>query len=271
MRIVLPECGLGDALALTAAIREYHVSHPWEPVEVQAGPHAEVFRGNPHVTSDPNVKHRHEVKLETELHGNVGGIAVSFGIQLGIRVQDTTPELWGWKPEAIRPRFTVALDVGARAPSRLWVPERWDEVVSRLAEWDIDCVGVGRGVRMHGNLPAAPRMVKGLAEDLSGTHDSVHQAAGFLSSCDLFLGVDSGGAHLAAAAGIPQVVLYSRSPWYSRAYWNTTPVYWPELCNPGQCDRVCTAPAGVRCLDKIGALEVVRAVRLTLDRYPRRK
>lgn len=267
MILSLPPCGLGDALALTAAVREFHKGSA-EQVAVLSNPYADVFQGNPHFAGVESAPMCKVVYLDVESHGDIGNIAVSFGIQIGARVIDSTPELWNWKRRDVRDNVTVAIDVGSRAPSRRWSRSSWCGVVERLRESGIDVTRVGRDTcGVDGLHPMPEQPIDGLVDDCHNVL-TIHETASVISSCDLFIGMDSGGAHLAAAAGVPQVVIYSRSPWYSRAYWNTTPVFHPEVC-PVMCNRVCSNPMR-RCLDQISPEAVVDAALLALERFPRR-
>lgn len=270
MRVILPSCGLGDALALTAAIREFHVSFPDEPIEVAPCEYMAVFQGNPHLSKWGSGSMGRVVFLETERHGDVGNIAVSFGLQMGCHVLDSTPELYGFtaggdQPEVgcDRGRGVIAVDPHARALSRRWIYARWCELVESLKTAGFRVIGVGRRVIGHAGEAADPRA---LPVDFDYTDKlTIHETAGVISAADLFIGVDSGGVHLAAAVGTPQVGIYSRSPWYSRAYWNTTPVYFPSPC-PKLCDRECSKPASP-CMDNIHARHVFDAALLALRRF----
>lgn len=275
MILALPECGLGDALALTATIRELHLAEPSRAVAVLPSDYDDVWTGNPHFApADQARRDGVTVALEVEKYGDVGNIAVSFGIQLGVRVTDSTPELYGvedakFAAEDDGPR--VALDIHARALSRRWHFERWCEVVATLSRMGIKCYGTGKRVPDHDvRIVTDTRSVHGLAVDFTDTL-SLRKTAGMIRAMDLFIGMDSGGAHLAAACGIPQVVLYSRSPWYSRAYWNTTPVYHQAPPCPVLCNRDCgEAPYISRCLDAVTPRMVVDGVLLALRRFPRK-
>lgn len=259
MRIILPMAGLGDQLAFTAAAREFHVAHPEEPVELSAADlGAAAFLGNPHLTVARGKPWR-VVLLQVEQDPHAG-IAVSFGRQMGIHVVDPTPELYG-VPKVERRKRRIAIDPGARAPVRRWHPERWVETVRRLRDAGWTTVEVGANVADHEGevYPRAPIECDERAVDLE-----LHDTAGVISGCSLYLGMDSGGAHLAAAVGTPQVVLYSRSAWHSRAYWNTVPVTWAPGC-PKACARECAMMEP--CLDQIHPEDVLRAVTVARDRH----
>ena len=93
MRFYIHEGGVGDVIALTATIREYHKARPAEEIYVSTGKrHDDIFYNNPHLAGSP--KGGAAVVLEMEKYNDVGNLAVSFGIQAGIQVVDHTPEIW---------------------------------------------------------------------------------------------------------------------------------------------------------------------------------
>lgn len=106
-------------------------------------------------------------------------------------------------------RLLVALGIGGRAPGRRWPVERYAEVIAKLDR----------------HLPIQPVIVCSSDEDaeasalsvklsvppyiLSGVH--LRLACAVLERCALFIGNDSGAAHLAAAMDCPTVIV-SRQP-----------------------------------------------------------
>jgi ADP-heptose:LPS heptosyltransferase len=270
MRFYIHEGGVGDVIALTATIREYHKARPAEEIYVSTGRrHDDIFYNNPHLAGSP--KGGAAVVLEMEKYNDVGNLAVSFGIQAGIQVTDHTPELWlspeerAACPIGFDRRKVIVIDPWARCQSRRWTWERWDEVVRELRKRYLVVVS-GKRVPDHVSLGTEDRPLSG---ELDFTNQlSLREQAAMLERADLYLGMDSGGTHLAAAVGCPQVVLYSRSAWYSRSYWNTTPVYNQKHPCTGMCNRVCGNPLGF-CLDDIHAPQVLESVELALGRFPR--
>jgi len=273
VRFYLYEGGLGDSLALTATVREYHKKFPLEPITVSTGRRYDaVFQGNPHLAARP--EGGAAVVLAMEKFNDRGNIAVSFGLQAGIEVVDHTPEIFltgREREEAARiplpeGRPVLALDPWARSTARRWRWERWEEVVNELAK-KYTVVGIGQRVP---DYVLGSRDLRRLPVhlDLTGSL-RVRQTAALLERADLFIGMDSGGAHLSAAAGCPSVILYSRSAWHSRAYWNTTPVYSPSLpCAAALCNWKCGNPNGF-CLDHVQADRVLETIELALRRFPR--
>lgn len=272
MRYYLPEGGVGDALALTATLREHHKTFPHEPLYVSTSHrYDDVFKGNPHLSIEP-VDARCVV-LETELHGDVGNIAVSFGLQAGIEVRDHTPEVYLSAVELARaPTFTgdvVAVDPWARSSTRRWSMDRWSELCRLLRRAGFTVVSIGKRIADYVTRKVDNTRLP-VDVDLTGKL-SLRETFALLRGVDLYVGTDSGGTHMAAACGTPQVCLYSRSPWYSRAYWNTTPVYaGAHPCHKALCNRECGNPFGF-CLDDVSVSAMLEAVHMAFKRFPRRK
>lgn len=90
------------------------------------------------------------------------------------------------------------------ALSKRWPPEQYARLVPRLRARGLTPIllegpedaGVGDLIRSHVDLPLVP---------LAGP---LHEAAAVLAVCDLYVGSDSGLAHLAAAVGTPPVALF---------------------------------------------------------------
>lgn len=113
----------------------------------------------------------------------------------------------------------LAVHLGAGTAAKRWPLKHWESLVSRFLRegWRVVVVG--------GPDEAALRLRLTHAElrDWTGLL-SVTQTTALLERADLFLGADSGPAHLAAAAGVPSVVLFSGTnrsrqwrPWSRRA------------------------------------------------------
>jgi ADP-heptose:LPS heptosyltransferase len=114
----------------------------------------------------------------------------------------------------------LAVHLGAGTAAKRWPPEHWQALLARFLDdgWRVVIVGgpedasVAEGMAPHPNL-----------RDWTGRL-SVPQTAAFLERADLFVGSDSGPAHLAACAGITSVILFSGTnrpaqwrPWSRRS------------------------------------------------------
>ncbi len=88
-----------------------------------------------------------------------------------------------------------------------WSPARFSELARGLLEWGVTLVLTGS----DGDRPEALRLAAGLPGErvrvLAGK-TTVGELAATLSQLQLFISVDSGPAHLAAAVGVPLIVLW---------------------------------------------------------------
>ncbi len=99
----------------------------------------------------------------------------------------------------------LAVHLGAGMSAKLWPIRHWDALLGRfLADgWRVIVLGGESDRAMGQRLSAHPNL-----RDWSGTL-AVTETSALLERADLFIGADSGPAHLAAAAGVPSVVLFS--------------------------------------------------------------
>jgi lipopolysaccharide heptosyltransferase II len=107
-------------------------------------------------------------------------------------------------------RPLLVLHLGAGTPAKRWPAERWRELLGRLS---LDVAPV-RVVLVGGcdDLPVVAAVTEGQAwpgvTDWTGQL-SVAELAALLERADLFVGADSGPAHVAAAAGARVITLFS--------------------------------------------------------------
>lgn len=114
----------------------------------------------------------------------------------------------------------LAVHVGAGTAAKRWPPGYWKVLIDRFLDdgWRVVIVGgpedaaAAEGIAPHPNL-----------SDWTGRL-TVPQTAALLERADLFIGADSGPAHLAACAGIASVILFSGTnrpgqwrPWSRRS------------------------------------------------------
>ena len=165
-----------------------------------------------------------------------------------------------------RPR--LVLHVGAGTPAKQWPPRHWQELIGRLiVDLDAQLVLVGGpGDRIItreilGRQPW-PQVV-----DWTGTVGIVELAA-LLERADVFVGCDSGPAHLAAAVGTPEVVLFSGTnnpaQWQPRGP-DVTILRHPVECSP--CHRRHCPLADHPCMEGLPAEAVARAVCQSYRKY----
>ncbi len=107
----------------------------------------------------------------------------------------------------------VVVHPGSARTEKYWVPARWAEVIRHLGrERNLRCVLTGGSGDAFENehlaqIRAALAADAGLCVDFAGRLDLLTLTA-LLSKTALFVGVDSGPMHLAAAFGRPQIVLF---------------------------------------------------------------
>lgn len=160
----------------------------------------------------------------------------------------------------------LAVHLGAGTPAKRWPARHWRELVGRYLEdgWRVIVVG---GPEELGAAEALPRHAN--LRDWTGRL-AVTETAALLERVDLFIGADSGPAHLAACAGVPSVVLFSGTnrarqwrPWSRRSLVLKQRVG----CRP--CHHKVCPLAGHPCLSGLSPERVDRAARRWLARMHR--
>jgi len=116
--------------------------------------------------------------------------------------------LWPPRTDNMR-RPRIVLHIGAGTPAKRWPTSHWRELLGRLilsGDYQIALVGgtgdQERAAEILGDQPW-PQVV-----DATGKLE-LARTASLLAGADLFIGADSGPAHLAAALDTPVVVLFS--------------------------------------------------------------
>lgn len=103
----------------------------------------------------------------------------------------------------------IVLHVGAGTPAKRWSAAHWQELLGRIiVEYGPRAILVGgRSERALAKEVIAGKSWPGV-DDWTGEL-SLPETAALIEQADLFIGADSGPAHLAAAVGTPAVVLFS--------------------------------------------------------------
>jgi ADP-heptose:LPS heptosyltransferase len=154
--------------------------------------------------------HRARRELSVKVHAYL-----SAPEPMGAEESDEEHENW---LDATTPLLAVHL--GAGMASKRWPPQHWSGLVNRFLTdgWRVIVIG-GRedGEAAHA-LDPDPNL-----RDWTGRL-SVLETAALLERADLFIGADSGPAHLAACAGLPSIILFSGTnqmrqwrPWSRRS------------------------------------------------------
>jgi heptosyltransferase III len=118
---------------------------------------------------------------------------------LGVPIQDVPRAQLGAAEPPIPGRYAV-LHPFASAPDKQWPAERFCEIARYLQLWNIQPVFLAG----PGDDPQPYSAHQTIQPTLS-------QAKAILSKATVFIGNDSGPAHIAAAFGVPSVVLFSTS------------------------------------------------------------
>jgi ADP-heptose:LPS heptosyltransferase len=159
-------------------------------------------------------------------------------------------------------RRRIVLHIGAGTPAKRWPPAHWRELLGRLLlEGDYAVALVGgaadqpRAREILGDLPW-PNVL-----DLTGKL-KLSRTAALLAEADLFIGADSGPAHVAAALETPVVVLFSgtnhAAQWQPRGR-RVVVVRHEVACSP--CHRRQCPWAEHPCMTRIAPTQVLSAAR----------
>lgn len=99
----------------------------------------------------------------------------------------------------------LAVHLGAGTQAKRWPMRSWNALLALFLEdgWRVVVIGGTEDLDASRQLPRHPRI-----EDLTGQFTVIESAA-LLERADLFIGVDSGPAHLAASSRVTSVILFS--------------------------------------------------------------
>lgn len=164
----------------------------------------------------------------------------------------------------------VALGIGAQAPGRRWPLERYAAVARELAmqyplSVVIACAPSERNdaVRLAGMLPCSALISDSL---------NIRETCALLGRCHLFIGNDTGAAHLAAAMGCPTIVI-SRHPRSGDPAHSNSPLRFAPWCaasrvlQPEHGLEGCTTrckQVEPHCIQQIAVVDVVLAAKTML-------
>ena len=173
----------------------------------------------------------------------------------------------GWQDDS-RPLF---VNPAAAKTPRAWSVERFRVLVERLA-------AAGRPVVVHDRAPFQALPGWAAAHGVALVRDAtLPELAALLERCALYVGNDSGPAHLAAAAGIPTVTIHgssspARTAPRAAAGGPHVAVSAGFGCSPcrerffDECPSPPSADGRPPCLDAVTVEEVAAAVRQVLER-----
>jgi ADP-heptose:LPS heptosyltransferase len=268
MKITVPGSGyrIGDQIALLPTLAEIRRRWPKELIKIVGSARLEIFQ---EFHNTGTVESGREIRITATWPPGASNQVESFAFQAGVQLVDLTPELKLTAAERAQDfgidwrRPTVAIDTWATEAARRWPIERYRELSAALT-------ARGFTVLETGSEHVAPFQAR---ERIAASRSflnklTVRETAALYSRCSLFIGTDSGGFHLAASVGCPQVVLFSFVNHPRRSYWSTVPIQvracacapkkWSERdCNgAGATSAACLAEVGVeRVLDAVGVAE----------------
>jgi lipopolysaccharide heptosyltransferase II len=158
----------------------------------------------------------------------------------------------------------VALHIGAGTPAKRWPSTHWSALIATLLD------RIDGTIVLLGDVQDS-RLGRDLARRCANVVDwtgrlALMQMAAFLREANLFIGCDSGPAHIAAAMGTPSVVLFSgtnRSECWSPAGPMVQVLRNPVSCAP--CHRKTCPVPGHPCLSGISPYRVAEIARATLE------
>jgi ADP-heptose:LPS heptosyltransferase len=153
----------------------------------------------------------------------------------------------------------VALHPGAGSRLKRWPLSRFIELARRLALQENTRLMIIEG-------PADSGLAEQMAAALPGTQAISLQSvplnllAALIGRCKVFVGNDSGIAHLAAGLGVPTVVLFGPT---LPQHWAPLGKHVVALRDPRGCEACATTQGEHTCLDNISVEDVLR--NLTLE------
>lgn len=164
------------------------------------------------------------------------------------------------------PAPLLAVHLGAGTAAKRWSPGAWDRLIRRFLKdgWRVVIVGGSEDLPASGAIKPHNRL-----RDWTGLL-AVTETTALLERADLFLGSDSGPAHLAASAGVPSVILFSgtNNPRQWRPYSSRTLVLRHRVsCRP--CHRKVCPLADHPCMTNLRPDRVYEASRRWWSRLHR--
>lgn len=213
---------------------------------------------------------RHEVLRNLAIVEALGGTVSddTLEVRLTERDQRRASNLLAQVAPSSRP---IAIGIGAHSPGRRWPLERYSQTLLQLAkEYPVQAIVVcstaeqGEAVKLASSLHGHTIMVSGAP---------IREVCAVLEKCDLFIGNDSGCAHLAAAMNCKAIVI-SRHPRDGDPNHFNSPV---RFAPHGSCVRVLQPATGLEgcktacslqqphCITSITVDDVVAAARKMLQ------
>jgi ADP-heptose:LPS heptosyltransferase len=213
---------------------------------------------------------RHEVERNIAIVETLGGNVKDTATEIALTAEDreyANRVLLNVSGDSV----LVALGIGAQSPGRRWPLERYSAVIDELS----------KKVPVHTVITCAPsehEQATHLARALStgsSISDSaaIRETCALLQRCDLFIGNDTGAAHLAAAMKCPTIVI-SRHPMHGDPEHPNSPARFVPWGVPacvlqpehglGDCNASCREISRPHCILEVSVPEVVSAAEALL-------
>jgi heptosyltransferase III len=158
-------------------------------------------------------------RLQAEGLGDSGQDPYAMPLMAVSRSSETTVDEWLASHRRYPGRPLVALCPGCKKPGNAWPRERFLEIARRLLRLEMFELVIPGGPAEHGLADYLVSNLNGDALHAAGCF-SVPESAALLKRCGLLIGLDTGTSHLAAAVGVPCVVIQSA---------NSFPGHWDPL------------------------------------------
>lgn len=125
-----------------------------------------------------------------------------------IRVPGARPEALAMAEDHAKSGRMIAIAPSARSPIKMWRTERWIALCRRLIERGFEVVLVG-DAQDRETCAAIAAAVPGASLVNRAGEMTLLEAVNAITNSTLFVGLDTGLAHVAASVGSPAVVLFS--------------------------------------------------------------
>ena len=212
---------------------------------------------------------RHEVLRNLEIVEAVGARPTDETLEIHLTERDRR-RASKLLASAVSPAKLIAVGIGAHSPGRRWPLERYAQTLLQLSrEYPVQTVIVCSAAE-RGEAAQLAELVGGDVIIVSGS--PIREVCAVLERCDLFMGNDSGCAHLSAAAGCKTIVI-SRHPRDGDPNHYNSPVRFVprgrcvRVLQPasglGGCKSACIAPEP-HCIRSVAAEQVVAVARRML-------
>lgn len=121
---------------------------------------------------------------------------------IALQPLDTLAAASSFKPATARSQATIAVHPGSGSPRKNWPADRWQTLLTELGVPVLLILGEVERETWRARLSQLPDTVRPILMP------ALEELVTEISSCRLFLGHDSGVSHLAAACGVPCVLLF---------------------------------------------------------------